>query len=380
MLWCGGGPWFAPLHTTRERPMYITSTVRLPSLTIGEFELNCFGMEPVLVPDQIIEPLGRTPFSGSIFAEDVPEVFKKKYYKGCLEGTKGKKLLVIRYGGIGDIMWVLPAIQELKNRFGVIVRFACFEKDRELFYESDLVDDVITTHYPTVNDVKWADYVLDFFDTVEGIGTDEAKVRNPVDINAEIIGYKIKEPVFKININAIEERRAKNILISLGIKPDDKIIGFPLTASSPHRTWYKQAELIKMLLDYDKKIKIIVFGKENVDLLVTKIRDIKSDRILDLSNTTSLREFISLLNECNVVMSNDTSAVHLSAGLGKSVVAIYSTVPAYTRTSHYPTVAGIEVKKECSPCYKLSEHCPNIESCLATINVEEVFNEIIKKL
>lgn len=360
--------------------MYLTATVRIPNLTIGNFELNCFGMEPVLVPDYLVEPLSRTPFITSIAVEDKPKLFKKMYYKGCLEETKGKKLLVIRYGGIGDILWTLPAIKELKDRYDVKVRFACFEKDRELFYESDLVDEVITTHYPTVKDVEWADYVLDFFDTVEGVGTDEAKVKNPIDISAAITGYKLKEKVYKIKVSIAEERKAKSKLAMHGVKKGDKVIGFPLTASSPHRTWYKQPELIKMLLEYDKTIKIVLLGKENVDLLVSKIKEAKSDRIIDLTNKTSLREYIAMLNECNVIMSNDSSAVHLSAGLGKNVVAVYSTVPAHTRVSNYPTAVGLEVKMSCAPCYKLSENCPNAESCLSTINVEEVFNEVIKKL
>lgn len=360
--------------------MYLTSTVRLPELTFGNFKLNFFGMEPVLVPDMLMEHINRTPFVSSIVVESKPTLFKKLYYKGCLENTKGKKLLVIRYGGIGDILWTLPAIQELKNRYEIKVRFACFEKDRELFYNSDLVDEVITTHYPSIKDVEWADYVLDFFDTVEGIGTDEAKVKNPIDISAEIVGYKLKETVYKIKVDIAETKKAKSRLIMCGLKPGDKLVGFPLTASSPHRTWYKQPELIKMLLDYDKNLKVVVLGKENCELLVTRIKALRSDRIIDLTNQTSLREYIAILNECNVIMSNDTSAVHISAGLGKNVVAIYSTVPAHTRVSNYPTVMGIEVQKDCSPCFKLSENCPNAESCLSTINVEEIFNEIIKKL
>lgn len=327
-----------------------------------------------------LESLAGHPFSPHIIIEDKPQIYKKRYFKGCLNGVKGAKLLIQRYGGIGDIQWVMPSLRELKLRHpDCIIRFACFEKDREIIYNCPFINEMTTTHFPVAKDLLWADFILDFFDTVEGIGTEEAKWRNPIDINEEIIGYKIKDKSTWYKVEPFEERQAETILASKGIKEDDILIGFPLVASSPHRSWNNQAEVIKLLLDYSEKVKCIVFAKEGVfEPILSKIIDLNSNRVVNMSGKTTVRQLFVFLSKCNVIFSNDTGAVHVMASLKKKIVAIFTTVPKETRISTYPTVVGIQAKTDCSPCWKLSEPCNHGDKCLNSIKATDVVKEIIK--
>lgn len=101
-------------------------------------------------------------------------------------------------------------------------------------------------------------------------------------------------------------------------------------------------------------------------------------RPLDLSGRTGIDLLVALLAAADLVVSNDSGAMHLGAAAGAKLVAIFgSTNPAWTG----PVGDGAEViwrNETCAPCYR--RRCPIGEVCLTRIAVDDVLDACRERL
>lgn len=98
----------------------------------------------------------------------------------------------------------------------------------------------------------------------------------------------------------------------------------------------------------------------------------------DLVGKTTLRELITELRQCDLLLTNDTGTMHLAASLGVPVVAIFgSTEPDLTGplgSAH--TV--LRKKVDCAPCFL--RECPIDFRCMKAIEASEVVSAIKERL
>jgi heptosyltransferase-2 len=105
--------------------------------------------------------------------------------------------------------------------------------------------------------------------------------------------------------------------------------------------------------------------------------------LLNLSGKTALRELISLISECDVMVTNDSGPLHLGYGVRTPMVAIFgSTDPLLTGPP--PEGNGINhivIKSDisCSPCFKRTCRKNDME-CMYAITSDEVYYSIKKML
>lgn len=138
------------------------------------------------------------------------------------------------------------------------------------------------------------------------------------------------------------------------------------------------SELTKLLLASGKKV--VFTGTENEKHIVDEIlqnTDVK-DGVLNLSGKLSLGEFIALIGEASVLISNNSGPVHIAAALGTPVVDIY----ALTNPQHTPWMVKHSLlfhQVQCAYCYK--SICPEFHNdCINLISVERIFNETLDLL
>jgi heptosyltransferase-2 len=100
---------------------------------------------------------------------------------------------------------------------------------------------------------------------------------------------------------------------------------------------------------------------------------------LNLAGKTSLRELMSLLKTCRVLLTNDTGPMHVAAALGTPVVVPFgSTSPELTG----PGLPGdprhrlLKSDVPCSPCFL--RECPIDFRCMNGISVERVVNAVLE--
>jgi lipopolysaccharide heptosyltransferase I len=98
---------------------------------------------------------------------------------------------------------------------------------------------------------------------------------------------------------------------------------------------------------------------------------------INLTDKTTLRQLVALLENAAVVIANDSGPMHIAAALGRPLVTLFGpTNPV--RTGPYQrqdTVVRLDIV--CSPCY--SRKCSH-QSCLQQLAIEPVLAEVARQL
>jgi heptosyltransferase-2 len=124
----------------------------------------------------------------------------------------------------------------------------------------------------------------------------------------------------------------------------------------------------------------VIFGTEKEIDIADRIIGLSgysgSENIQSLAGKTTLRELISLISECDALVSNDSGPMHLGYAVMTPLVAIFgSTDPSLTGP---PEGKGsIVLKKEapCSPCF-LRECKEKTLLCMKSITDEDAFTAL----
>jgi heptosyltransferase-2 len=118
-----------------------------------------------------------------------------------------------------------------------------------------------------------------------------------------------------------------------------------------------------------------LFGSEKDRGIGEEIARLSEGAAVSLCGRTDLAGAIDLLSLAEVVVSNDSGLMHVAAGVGRPVVALYgSSSPEHTP----PLSANARVVRtgiECSPCY--ARECPlGHFKCMIELTPERVLREI----
>ena len=232
--------------------------------------------------------------------------------------------------------------------------------------------------YPINEGAKYHfDVCLDDF----GKGIKNEKTYQQMIFDTAEIHYNGEEYVFNLGV---EEREFANKFAEKNLKSYVKTIGINPGSSPkyPHKRWvidgYK--ELIKKIKnEFDVNI-LLYGGREEVD--VNKlIRSGLEDKIIDTGNN-NLLEFAALLNLSDIILTGDTSAMHLAIALKKEVIAFFgptrsNEIDLYRRGKKL--IGNVECLGcyEEFPCIKDQSGLPN---CMQTIKVDEVYKSVVDLL
>ncbi|MGH7952316.1 MAG: lipopolysaccharide heptosyltransferase II [Limisphaerales bacterium] len=124
----------------------------------------------------------------------------------------------------------------------------------------------------------------------------------------------------------------------------------------------------------------ILFGGKNDVKFANQIQSAIGNQpsaIFNLAGKTSLRELMSLMKICRVLLTNDTGPMHVAAALGVPVVAIFgSTSPELTGPSFSHNAVILKHDVACSPCFR--RECPIDFRCMNGIEIEKVVEAVLK--
>jgi len=118
---------------------------------------------------------------------------------------------------------------------------------------------------------------------------------------------------------------------------------------------------------------VAVFGSAGERELCESVADaIRGAEIAahNFAGETSLRDFIELAAACDLYLTNDSGAMHISSALGVPTVAIFGATDHETTG---PTGINARIVREpvdCSPC--LLRECPIDHRCMTRVSVDRV--------
>jgi len=120
-------------------------------------------------------------------------------------------------------------------------------------------------------------------------------------------------------------------------------------------------------------------GPKDVEIAKNITQLSGSSHCINLAGKTKLLDAIDLLSQSDVVVSNDSGLMHVSASLSKKLVVLYgSSTPMFTPPLS-DTAEALSLNLECSPCFK--RQCPlGHLDCLKKLTPQQVDHTLAKLL
>jgi heptosyltransferase-2 len=204
---------------------------------------------------------------------------------------------------------------------------------------------------------------------------------------------------FMVNENAI--RCAREVLAGWGRDPDKPLVGIhpgggeTAGSSDLTRRWLPErfGQLADLLAQRNGVQVVMLQGPEDELFVKEALKNMKR-RPLGIAAGLPLGVFAALVKECGVVVANDSGPMHIAAAQKVPVVAVFGpTHPAYNSPRggiHKVIWAGVP----CSPCYHPEEHVFGTRAngkkvfecwratheCMTAISAEEVYDVVARQI
>jgi hypothetical protein len=307
------------------------------------------------------------------------------YRKYDGQDLTGKSLLLVRAGGLGDLLFLTPLLRHLDRKYehaGLAI--ACGRNGHGVFLRNPNVRRIFS--YPMrLQDFVKHDYQLFFEGTVEE-STDPNL--HAVDLMARHAGVDdIGDRDLVYDVDPAATNKAKNILrYELGVKTADVAIGIHVRASSPVRTYPLENTLLvaaafgasggqtgrtgDSTAAGSAGYRVFLLGTKRDWDKVVGYKDAPSPDLPGVANLCgrfkSIDMTVAFLARLDLLIGPDSSLVHFAGALGVPTVALYGPFPGAVRTRYYPNCVTLEGRyqyrrglrrRECTPCF-IHDHKP----------------------
>ncbi len=319
---------------------------------------------------------------------------------GCLFSIKFakkretlKKILVIRFSSIGDIVLTTPVIRALKTQITGEIHVLTKEKYKFLFFANPYVDKVhafgenLSEVIPSLQSENF-DFVVDLHKNLRSFRIKKA-LNKPSASFPKVNIQKWIMVRFKINKlpdNHIVDRYFEAVR-PLGVENDGKgldyfipekdfvdLNDYPLLKAKRYIAFAIGGQHATKILPPEKaaavinrlKAPVVLLGGKEDEKAAQKIKALcLHDKILNACGKLNLHQSASIIRQAGLVISHDTGLMHIAAAFKKPIISIWgNTIPEFGMYPYEPgeedKVVLSEVKGlRCRPCSKIGyDKCP----------------------
>jgi ADP-heptose:LPS heptosyltransferase len=361
----------------------------------------------------------------------VGRVTKAIWGKG--DENEKRKVLMMKFAGIGNIVMILPTIKAVRRHYpeAQIDMFTLLT-NREVLLHNRSIDNTyflnertfftfFVTYLRNVFRLKRERYdmVLDFeqfaktssvfallIGARERIGFDTPGQGRGIAYTRRVayMDYKHMVETFfriakgagveqadlspvKLDVNDEEKNNVRLFLEHNNIREEDIVIGMHIGTGinmMSQRRWSKEkfAGLADMLIDeYEVRVVFTGAGDEE-EKLVGETLSLMKHNAANAANKFSIKELAGFAEKCRFFVSNDTSAVHIASAMGTPVAGIYGPNTPFLYGPRGNSDVVFYKDLYCSPC--ITNYNAKISNCsdpvcIKSITLEEVFSGIKAK-
>ncbi len=317
-----------------------------------------------------------------------------------------KKVLIIRFSSIGDIVLTSPIVRALKEQSEVDLHFlvrkayAPILVHNELIHKLWLYDNNEALIKKTLNAANF-DLVIDLQKNtrsksickalgVKSVSFDKKNIPKWFYVNFKYLKDEIPHIVFRY-FDAVESLGVKNDWKGLEFHLDPSIDSPPslkdkeyyaVALGAAHKTKQIPGSIIKKICESVNKKVVLLGGKNDVS---------KGDNLAKLlpmatnyAGTMSIQESAKIISEAKCLLTGDTGLMHIAVGLKIPAVTLWgSTVPnlgmyPYYGDDDFPHSNHQVQNLSCQPCSKLGKKkCPKGHfKCMNDHNIDEIVEKI----
>ena len=215
---------------------------------------------------------------------------------------------------------------------------------------------------------------------------DEHEIERYIDLMAEAGARAVAPSAAATFIHLTDEDRAfaRRFLEGGTGSMARTIIGFQ-PGTSPAMRWKqwpieRYREVIGRVMSDRPDSQIVLFGSASEEAMIREVAAGLRGRISLAAGKTSVKQVAALIEQCDLLVCNDSGLMHAAVAVGTPVAAIYGPTDFRRTAPLGDRHMVIRHQLPCSPCFRLEgddqvHACPH-HDCLMTITPEEVLNAI----
>jgi ADP-heptose:LPS heptosyltransferase len=332
------------------------------------------------------------------------------------------KILIIKLDATGDVLRTTSILPALKREYPKShISWITKRNARELFENNPLVDELYLFEdndtvarlmvekfnlliHPDASPVSGSlitianaeikkGYLLDEMGKVVPINADaiewlemgafdDLKRKNKKtyqEIIHNIAGLKYQKDEIQIYLSQKEIDYKNKFYEVHNLKRFKHLIG--LNTGAGTRWQYKQWHLegyieLAEKLSTNKEIGILLYGGPD-EVGRNKILKNKFPHLIDTGTENSLRQFFSMLDLCDVLVTSDTMALHAATALKKKIVCLFGPT-SHTEIEDYGRIEKVIPDLDCLVCYK--PLCDYEVTCMGSITSEMVYKKVVDSI
>lgn len=325
-----------------------------------------------------------------------------------------KKILVIRFSSIGDIVLTTPVVRCLKNQLKDIeLHVLTKNKFSNLYKRNPYVDKVFEFDNSIKDNIRELktenyDYIVDLQKNKRSKRV-TASLRSPYSSFPKLNFKKFLLATFKINLmpdihivdryfEAVKDLGVKNDFKGLDffISPENQydITELPSAFQNGYHAFVIGGTYNTKILPAVKIVEVIKKLDEPVVLLggpddierADEVLSSVNENVISLVGKINLEQSASLVKMSKSVLTNDTGLMHIAAAFHKNIVSVWgNTVPELGMYPYLPNEDEkchiLECKDvKCRPCSKLGfKECPRKHfRCMMEIDTDAVVERLRK--
>jgi len=319
-------------------------------------------------------------------------------------------ILVIRPGGIGDAVLLLPAINALKRHYPHSeITLLCEKRNEEIFHLCKAIDKILLYEKPAhlfsaifggcdvvIDTEQWyrlsaviacltrAPFRIGFatnerrllFSRNVAYDQDKYEMESFLDLVESLIEKKPRFAKPFLAVPGAEAQKAETLLQALvGRK---KVALFP-GGSIPEKKWPPEKfHSLAVLLARKGYALVAIGGMDDYTDCCNLTEDIRES--VNVCGKLTLAGTAAVLSRVSLLITGDSGIMHLAYALGTPTLSLFG--PGNEKKWAPPGNSHAVIRKgiDCSPCTKFGyvPRCKKNRECMRLIEVDEVYNKAVE--
>jgi ADP-heptose:LPS heptosyltransferase len=318
-----------------------------------------------------------------------------------------KKILIIRFSSIGDIVLTTPVIRCAKRQFPKAeIHFVTKESFKSVVEHNPHMDKLHTfkkdiselysllkeEHYDALIDLhhNLRSYRLKQKLKVPVYSFDKLNLRKFLAVNFKMLGLLPQKHIVDRYFEAVKPLGIENDLKGLDyfIDPKDEVqvaelffngVSRPFIALVIGGSYYTKKIPLNKLKEISSKAKlpIIALGGNEDKLLGDELKK-EFPQVINACGQFSINQSASIIRQAEWVITSDTGLMHIAAAFRKKIISAWgNTIPEFGMAPYSPQSENMMLEitgLKCRPCSKLGyDKCPlGHFKCMNDINYDFV--------
>lgn len=329
----------------------------------------------------VFQQLQRDPATNRKLLKPIGPKFQNVYkpYIGQ-DDIDGENLLVFRTGGIGDLLFIQPNLNYIKEKHPTCsISFACGPQYQPMVETWDCVDEILDLPF-AFGKLQKAKYHMLFEGVIERCL--QAESMNAYNIFSKWLGLDLPDNLLIPKQTPKQDlvENCQEILKNWNI-PEKGYIVLQLRASSPVRSprpdfW---GDLVNKLVDKGHHV-LITDNPRQADKVDDFIKRIyRKEKVHNFcKESLDIAHSIAAISLAEGVIATDSAMNHIAASVDTPAFGIMGPFPGEIRFKTYKKMDWIDSSRGCVPCF-LHGHRPCVQAkedgfspCYDVMNIDEI--------